>query len=143
MQLEAFMAELRYCPTPHSAHSIPALPASQDWHVVLPVSGAYLPKAQCWHMRSAGPPANVLTAHGLHSACPVRLLVVPGTHGRQTVWPVPFWCVPAAQAVHRVALASFPPRTYPRGQAVHWAPIEVPNRPAVQDTQAVLPSPGE
>ena len=64
-------------------------------------------------------------------------------HGKQAVWPVWFWCVPALQAVHRVALASSLERTKPRGQAVQLAPIEAPNLPAAHDTQDVLPSPGD
>ena len=59
--------------------------------------------------------------------------------GKQAAWPVWFWCVPALQAVHRVALASSPERTKPRGQAVQLAPIEAPNLPAAHDTQDVLP----
>ena len=62
--------------------------------------------------------------------------------GKQAAWPVWFWCIPALQAVHRVALASSPERTKPRGQAVQLAPIEAPNLPAAHDTQDVLPSLG-
>ena len=63
-------------------------------------------------------------------------------HGKQAAWPVWFWCIPAPQAVHRVASAS-PGRTKPRGQSVQLAPIEAPNFPAAHDTQDVLPSPGD
>ena len=79
--------------------------------------------------------------HVWHNGAPSELWANPGEHGKQAARPVSFWCVPASQGVHRVALVSPPPRTYPRGQAEQLEPIEDANWPAAQDTHDVWPPP--
>ena len=99
-----------------------------------------------WHasqLMAPGSEETVPAPQEVHSGAPLDPWARPGVHGKQAAWPVWFWCVPALQAVHRVALASSPERTKPRGQAVQLAPIEAPNVPAAHDTQDVLPSPGD
>ena len=76
-----------------------------------PSSGVSWPTLQLSHSVAPGVDANVFVSHLEHSARPSMLLARPGMHGRHAARPVAFWCVPAAQGVHRLALSSSPART--------------------------------
>ena len=85
-------------------------PAAHDTHDVLPSPGD-LPASHASHAVALGLPETLPASHASHIGAPREAWASPGVHGKQAAWPVSFWCVPAAHAVHRVALASSPPRT--------------------------------
>ena len=75
------------CPAAHTTHdwSVPfrRFPALHAEHAALPLPGVVRPVGQVWQTRALGSGAKVSFLHRVHCRCPVRLLAVPGMHGRQ------------------------------------------------------------
>ena len=66
---------------PGAAHGVPASPAGQVWQAALPLP-AFFPMPQSTHVKARGIGANVFSGHTIHAIWPVRLLAVPGIHGK-------------------------------------------------------------
>ena len=84
-QVDELSSFPRYCPARHSAHGVPALPASHDKHAALPVSGAYCPVPQLLQECALDSPTYMSSAHRVHADCPSWSWAVPGMHGKHDV----------------------------------------------------------
>ena len=106
------------CPAAHTTHdwSVPfrRFPALHAEHAALPLPGVVRPVGQVWQVCAFGSGAKVSFLHRVHSRCPVRLLAVPGMHGRQDAELLSDCEKPAGHSRQTVE-SSAPPRYCPRG----------------------------